>query len=54
MYYVYILKSLKDGKKYIGLTNEIDRRLKQHNNGEVSSTKSRRPFFIIKMRRVSE
>jgi putative endonuclease len=47
IFYVYILKSLKDNKIYIGKTNNIKRRLDEHNNGQVSSTKSRRPFTIL-------
>ena len=49
MYYVYILKSLKDKHLYIGRTNDIERRLAEHNRGVVSSTKSRRPFVILKI-----
>jgi len=47
MQYVYILKSLKDSKRYIGLTNNVARRIRQHNNGEVAATKGRRPFELI-------
>jgi putative endonuclease len=47
MYYVYLLKSKKDGKLYIGFTTQLNRRLAQHNNGETRSTKSRGPFDII-------
>jgi len=43
-YYVYVLKSMVDGKKYIGMTIDFDRRLKEHNSGFVTSTKARRPF----------
>ncbi|HEY4715083.1 hypothetical protein A3A09_02040 [Candidatus Nomurabacteria bacterium RIFCSPLOWO2_01_FULL_42_20] len=46
MYYMYILKSKKDEKLYIGSTNDLRRRLSEHNAGEVSSTKPRRPFDI--------
>jgi len=46
-YYVYILKSLKDGELYTGVTSDIHKRLKRHNNGYVSSTKKRRPFEIV-------
>lgn len=42
--YVYILRSIKDKKRYIGSTNNIDRRLKEHNTGLVYSTRYRRPF----------
>lgn len=47
MYYVYILKSLKDNNLYIGSTNNLSRRLKEHNEGKVFSTKGRIPFEII-------
>lgn len=47
MYYVYILKSIKDNNLYIGRTNNFDRRLKEHNSGKVSSTKSRKPFVLL-------
>lgn len=46
MYYVYILKSLKDEKLYIGSTNDLKRRLSEHNSGLNRSTKARRPFEI--------
>ena len=44
---VYILTSLKDKKRYIGSTNDIQRRMIQHENGEVKSTKNRRPLQLI-------
>jgi len=47
MHFLYILKSLKDSKLYIGTTNNLHRRLKQHNNGQSKSTKYRRPFVLI-------
>lgn len=47
MYYLYILKSLKDNKRYIGSTNDLQRRLAQHNFGFVKSTKSRKPFVLL-------
>lgn len=47
MYYVYILRSLKDKNLYIGFTDELDRRIHEHNNGKNFSTKSRRPFELI-------
>ncbi|MEK7518008.1 MAG: GIY-YIG nuclease family protein [Patescibacteria group bacterium] len=30
MYYVYVLRSLKDGKLYIGSTSDLKRRCKEH------------------------
>ena len=46
-YFVYLLKSLKDKKYYIGQTHDIEKRLKEHNDGKVISTKSRRPLILI-------
>jgi len=48
MFYVYFLKSLKDGNLYIGRTNNVQRRLMEHNSGRVNCTKSRRPFILLK------
>ena len=48
MFYVYILKSEKDGRRYVGKTNNLKRRLEEHNSGQTHSTKSRRPFTILK------
>ncbi|MDD5432742.1 MAG: GIY-YIG nuclease family protein [Candidatus Omnitrophica bacterium] len=47
MFYVYILKSKKDENFYIGSTNDLDRRLNEHNSGLVFSTKSRKPFGLV-------
>jgi len=47
MYYVYILRSLKDNKLYIGYSDNINRRIDEHNNGKVESTKYRRPLALI-------
>jgi putative endonuclease len=47
MFYVYVLKSLKDNKSYTGSTNNLERRIKEHNDGKVFSTKSRTPFEVI-------
>ena len=47
MYFVYILQSDKDGKFYVGYTNNVRRRVYEHNNGEVSITKHRRPFRLV-------
>ena len=46
MFYVYFLRSRKDGKLYFGSTNDLRRRLLEHNDGLVPSTKSRRPFEL--------
>ena len=46
IYYVYVLKSLKDKKRYVGITNSLTRRIKQHNSGQVFTTKSRLPLLL--------
>lgn len=44
---VYILLSKKDFKTYCGSTNDLVRRVAEHNNGSVTATKNRRPLEII-------
>lgn len=46
-YYIYVLFSLKDKKFYVGFTEDLKERFKKHQNGEVISTKHRRPFALI-------
>ena len=45
--YVYVLESQKDGKFYVGYTKDLQKRLEEHNNGRVPSTKERRPMTLI-------
>lgn len=47
MFYVYLLRSHKDKKFYIGFTANLKNRFIKHNKGEVFSTKSRIPFELI-------
>lgn len=47
MWYTYILKSEKYNQLYIGSTNNINRRLKEHNNGDELSTKRYRPWEVL-------
>jgi putative endonuclease len=47
MWYVYALKSAKDGNLYIGISSNPEKRIKQHNLGMTKSTRSRRPLEII-------
>jgi len=45
---VYILRSLKDKRRYIGMTERtILQRVDEHNRGIVKSTKNRRPLELI-------
>jgi putative endonuclease len=47
MYYVYILKSMKDGQFYTGFTDNIQKRIQKHNDGLVTATKHRTPFKLV-------
>lgn len=47
MYYVYIIRSLKDKRCYIGHTNNLVRRLADHNRGKSKSLKYRAPFELV-------
>ena len=49
MYYTYILLSEKDNRCYTGITDNIERRLKQHSVGHKAtrSTINRGPFRLI-------
>jgi len=47
MYYVYVLLSKKDGKFYIGQTNNLKKRLNRHYAGLVKSTRHRRPLELL-------
>lgn len=46
-YFVYVLKSKKDGKFYTGYTKNLKLRFELHNLGLVKSTKDRKPFELI-------
>jgi putative endonuclease len=47
MYFVYILQSEKDKKRYIGFTENLERRLSEHNSGLAKSTRNRKPLKLI-------
>lgn len=46
-YYIYVLQSKKDDKFYVGCTNNLSRRITEHMNGKVYSTKDRLPIKLI-------
>ena len=47
IFYTYILKSEKSGKIYTGYTNNLRKRLVQHNQGESCYTKRDKPYSLI-------
>ncbi|OGH78602.1 MAG: hypothetical protein A2469_00110 [Candidatus Magasanikbacteria bacterium RIFOXYC2_FULL_40_16] len=46
-YFVYYIYSKKLDKFYIGKTNDLRRRLKEHNNGEEKYTQKGAPWLLI-------
>ncbi|NQZ76902.1 MAG: GIY-YIG nuclease family protein [Ekhidna sp.] len=49
--FVYILKSESDSSAYIGMSQDPERRLSEHNAGKVRSTKSKCPWKIVHLAR---
>ena len=47
MYIVYILHSVSFNRTYTGMTNNLERRLNQHNTGRNKSTKGFAPWKVI-------
>ena len=47
MYYVYVLLSAKDKKFYTGTTDDLRRRIAEHDAGRVPSTAHRRPLKLV-------
>jgi len=47
MYYVYVLRSLKDYRFYVGFTSNLQTRILAHNTGKICSTKFRRPLELV-------
>jgi putative endonuclease len=53
-YFVYIIKSQKDGSYYMGHTQDLDSRLQRHNQGRVKYTESRRPWELAYIEKYSD
>jgi putative endonuclease len=47
MFYVYVLTSEKTGRSYVGSTDDLDRRLSQHNAGHSKSTRHGVPWRLV-------
>lgn len=46
-YSIYAIKSCVDGRIYVGMSQNTEKRIKEHNQGQVFSTKGYRPWKII-------
>ncbi len=51
-YVVYAIKSSFDNRIYVGFTDNLERRVKEHNQGKTKSTKGFRPWVLIYEERV--
>ncbi|MFA6305794.1 MAG: GIY-YIG nuclease family protein [Candidatus Gracilibacteria bacterium] len=45
--YLYILESKRNGRYYVGSTNDLERRIGEHNNGEEKATKGLVPLSLV-------
>ncbi|WP_248724525.1 GIY-YIG nuclease family protein [Seonamhaeicola sp. ML3] len=45
--FVYVLISEKDGRFYVGMTSNVEKRLAEHNAGRTKSTKGYRPWKLF-------
>jgi putative endonuclease len=46
-YVVYAIKSLIDNRIYVGMTQNLEKRIIEHNQGKTKSTKGYRPWKVI-------
>jgi len=46
-YYIYIIQSKVDNRLYVGLSKNINKRVKEHNFGQTKSTKGYRPWNLV-------
>ena len=45
--FVYMLKSLKNGKYYVGISENVVRRLKEHNTDKLKTTSKNAPYIVV-------
>lgn len=47
MYFVYVLRSEKDGRLYKGFSSNLEKRIREHNSGKTKSTKGYLPWKLV-------
>ena len=47
MYYVYFLRSTADSRFYVGYSDNLRSRLKEHNDGKATYTRKFRPWKLV-------
>jgi putative endonuclease len=48
MFYVYVLRSRKTGRRYIGSCEDVEDRLRHHNLGHSKATRHGVPWFLVR------
>jgi putative endonuclease len=47
MHFVYLIESVAQGHRYVGLTADVERRLREHNDGKSSHTEKFKPWRLV-------
>ena len=47
MKFVYIIQSVKDKSYYVGITGDVDKRVKAHNSGSSKYSSVKKPFKLV-------
>ncbi|NNE28250.1 MAG: GIY-YIG nuclease family protein [Saprospiraceae bacterium] len=47
MVFVYVIRSQKDERFYVGMTKDLENRLNEHNSGKTKSTKGYMPWILF-------
>ena len=47
MYYVYVLESQENLDLYKGYTDDLNKRIREHNSGLTESTKNNQPWHLV-------
>jgi len=47
MFYVYILRSLRDESYYVGSTSNLEVRIERHNKGHSIATRGKKPLILV-------
>ncbi|MCF8449028.1 MAG: GIY-YIG nuclease family protein [Taibaiella sp.] len=53
MFFVYVIRSTVNGHFYVGMTQDVTKRVIMHNNGGNRSTKAHRPWTLFFMEEYS-
>lgn len=46
-YFVYVIRSIQNNYLYKGMTNNLERRISEHNEGKCFATKKYLPFYLV-------